>query len=348
MDTISFSKETFLHELSQVTSTVELNQFKASYIGKKGIITNKLKELGKLANEERAAQGKSLNEARAFIDEHIRAQETVLYKNELKKKLAHKKLDITLPGAYLSKKPGGRHPVTLVMTEISEIFIYMGFTIEEGPEIETDYYNFEALNILKNHPARDMQDTFYAENTTTTDTLVLRTHTSPVQIRTMQRRKPPLRFIAPGKVYRCDSDISHTPVFHQIEGLMVDKGISFSNLKAVLEAFIHRVFSPQTPVRFRPSFFPFTEPSSEVDIGCILCAGKGCRVCKGTGWIEVLGAGMVNPQVFKNVGYITDLGDFNYSGFAFGLGMERIAMLKYGIDDIRLFYESDMRFLKQF
>ncbi len=215
----------------------------------------------------------------------------------------------------------------------------MGFSVEEGPEIELDYYNFEALNIPKDHPARDMQDTFYIS-----EEIVLRTHTSPVQIRVMESRKPPLRFIAPGKVYRCDADITHTPMFHQVEGLMVDKDINFSHLKGILEAFLQKMFGSDTPVRFRPSYFPFTEPSAEVDIGCILCSGTGCRVCKGSGWLEVLGAGMVNPVVFENVGYDPE----EYSGFAFGMGIERITMLKYSIDDIRLFYENDIRFLRQF
>ena len=215
----------------------------------------------------------------------------------------------------------------------------MGFEIEEGPEVELDYYNFEALNMPKNHPARDMQDTFYIS-----EDVVIRTHTSPVQIRVMEKRKPPVRIIAPGKVYRCDADVSHTPMFHQVEGLMVDTDIAFTDLKGVLQLFIHSIFGPDTPVRFRPSFFPFTEPSAEVDIGCIFCAGKGCRVCKNTGWLEILGAGMINPRVFEFVGYDPEA----YTGFAFGMGVERITMLKYSIDDIRLFYENDLRFLRQF
>jgi len=225
------------------------------------------------------------------------------------------------------------------MSEISEIFVKMGFAIEEGPEVELDRYNFELLNIPKDHPARDMQDTFYVN-----EEILLRTHTSPVQVRVMQRQKPPLRFIAPGRVYRCDADITHSPMFHQIEGLMIDRDITFSNLKAVLSTFVHQMFGADTAVRFRPSFFPFTEPSAEIDIGCFLCKQAGCRVCKSTGWLEVLGAGMVNPAVLENVGYDPD----EYSGFAFGMGIERIAMLKYGIDDIRLFFDNDTRFLRQF
>jgi phenylalanyl-tRNA synthetase alpha chain len=256
---------------------------------------------------------------------------------DLKKRLSSETIDVTLPGKYT---PVGReHPINKVLREIEDIFVSMGFGIEEGPQVELDYYNFEALNVPKDHPARDMQDTFYI-----TDDVLLRTHTSPVQIRTMEKQKPPLRFIAPGKVYRCDADISHTPMFHQVEGLMVDTDVSFSDLKGVLETFIHRMFSPETPVRFRPSFFPFTEPSAEVDIGCIFCEGKGCQVCKGTGWLEILGAGMVNPRVFEMVGYNPEV----YTGFAFGMGVERITMLKYGIDDIRLFFENDLRFLRQF
>jgi phenylalanyl-tRNA synthetase alpha chain len=244
---------------------------------------------------------------------------------------------VTLPGKY--PPPGRVHPLNTVLHEITDIFVTMGFDVEVGPEVELDYYNFEALNIPKDHPARDMQDTFYV-----TDEVILRTHTSPVQVRVMEKKKPPLRFIAPGKVYRCDADISHTPMFHQVEGLMVDEDISFSDLKGVLEVFLHRMFSRATPVRFRPSHFPFTEPSAEVDIGCILCSGVGCRVCKGSGWIEVLGAGMVNPRVFEMQGYDPE----RYTGFAFGMGVERITMLKYSIDDIRMYFENDVRFLRQF
>ena len=226
-----------------------------------------------------------------------------------------------------------------MLNEIIDIFVRLGFSVEEGPEVELDHYNFEALNIPKDHPARDMQDTFYVS-----DDVVLRTHTSPVQVRVMERQKPPLRFIAPGKVYRCDADVSHTPMFHQVEGLVVDTHITFSNLKGVLVSFVHQMFGPQVPVRFRPSFFPFTEPSAEIDIGCILCDAKGCRVCKGSGWLEVMGAGMVNPKVLEFGGIDPEL----YTGFAFGMGVERITMLKYRIDDIRLLFENDLRFLRQF
>ena len=248
-----------------------------------------------------------------------------------------KGIDVTLPGRFTRR--GSLHPITQVAGEISDIFLRLGFDIAESPEVETDYYNFEALNIPKYHPARDMQDTFYVS-----ENIVLRTHTSPSQPRVMEKTKPPVRIISPGKVFRCDSDITHTPMFHQVEGLMVDTDVSFSDLKGVLETFIHRMFSPETPVRFRPSFFPFTEPSAEVDIGCIFCKGSGCQVCKKTGWLEILGAGMVNPRVFEMVGYNPEI----YTGFAFGMGVERISMLKYGIDDIRLFFENDLRFLRQF
>ena len=245
--------------------------------------------------------------------------------------------DTTLPGRR--EICGTLHPITQVMEEIKSIFLGLGFQVEEGPEIETDYYNFEALNIPKDHPARDMQDTFYVEGEA-----VLRTHTSPVQIHVMEDREPPLRIIAPGKVYRCDSDVSHTPMFHQIEGLMVDENVSFSHLKGIMNIFLQEVFGKNTKVRFRPSFFPFTCPSAEVDIQCVICSGKGCRVCSQTGWVEILGAGMVDPAVFKFVNYDAE----KWSGFAFGLGIERISMLKYGINDIRLFFENDLRFLKQF
>ncbi|MEO5361478.1 MAG: phenylalanine--tRNA ligase subunit alpha [Nitrospirota bacterium] len=338
--------ETFSKELEAVTTTAALRELRSKYTGKKGVLTEQLKKLPTLAPHERAAFGKQINDDKVYIEERLKEYEKQLISKEIKAKLSSAPLDITLPGCY--KKPGGRHPVTIVLAEITDIFVSMGFTIEEGPEVESDYYNFEALNIPRNHPARDMQDTFYIEasgNGQSGDSaFVLRTHTSPVQIRVMQDRRPPLRFIAPGKVYRCDSDISHSPMFHQVEGLVVDRNISFSNLKGLLEGFLKKVFGPEVPVRLRPSFFPFTEPSAEVDMGCYFCKGSGCRVCKGTGWIEIMGAGMVDPRVFRNVGYDTD----TYSGFAFGMGIERIASLKYGIDDIRLYYEGDLRFLRQF
>jgi phenylalanyl-tRNA synthetase alpha chain len=330
-------KNTFLHDLTSVRTAADLQTIRIKYTGKKGIVTAKLKLLSTVSQEEKPVYGKLANELKAFIEGEIDRKESQIKNLERNKKITAEAIDITLPGKYTP--PGRTHPISAVLKEVIDIFGSMGFAVEVGPEVELDYYNFEALNIPKNHPARDMQDTFYIS-----DDVLLRTHTSPVQVRTMERSKPPLKFIAPGKVYRCDADVSHTPMFHQVEGLMVDTNISFSDLKGVLELFVHRMFTKDIPVRFRPSFFPFTEPSAEVDIGCILCSGAGCRVCKGSGWLEVLGAGMVHPRVFETVGYDPEL----YSGFAFGMGIERITMLKYSIDDIRAFYENDIRFLRQF
>jgi phenylalanyl-tRNA synthetase alpha chain len=330
-------KASFLNELQSVTTVAELQQLKIKYLGKKGIVTTKLKNLSSISPDIRPAFGKAVNEVKSSIEEAVKTTEGLLKQKEQKKRLLSESIDITLPG---KATPLGRdHPIHKVLTDITGIFISMGFEVEEGPEVERDYYNFEALNIPKDHSARDMQDTFYIS-----EDVVLRTHTSPVQIRVMEKKKPPLKIIAPGKVYRCDADISHTAMFHQVEGFMVDTDISFSHLKGVLESFIHSYFTEKTSVRFRPSYFPFTEPSAEVDIGCHLCSGKGCSVCKQTGWIEILGAGVINPRVFEIVGYDPEA----YSGFAFGMGVERIAMLKYAIDDIRLFYENDLRFLRQF
>ncbi|HKN19057.1 MAG TPA: phenylalanine--tRNA ligase subunit alpha [Dissulfurispiraceae bacterium] len=330
-------KQKFLNELKSVTSLADLFQLRINYLGKKGHVTSALKALSSAAPEDRPLLGKKINDVKQFIEAELDTKEAALKNQALKKQLSAGFIDITLPGKYTAI--GYQHPINKVLFEIVDIFVRMGFSVEEGPEVERDYYNFEALNFPREHPARDMQDTFFVS-----DDIVLRTHTSPVQVRGMEKRKPPVRFIAPGKVYRCDADITHTPMFHQVEGLMVDKDITFSNLKGILEAFLHQIFGPDTPVRFRPSFFPFTEPSAEVDIGCILCGGSGCRVCKNSGWLEILGAGMVNPAVFRYVGYDPEV----YSGFAFGMGIERIAMLKYSIDDIRLFYENDVRFLRQF
>jgi len=335
-DTLSL-KNSFLKESKSATSVAKLQQLRIKYLGKKGLITSKLKALSTISPELRPAYGKVVNEVKVYIEEEINRIESLLKKEEHKKRIVSEAVDITLPGKFT---PFGReHPINKVLSEITVIFVSMGFEVEEGPDVELDYYNFEALNMPKDHPAREMQDTFYIS-----EDIVLRTHTSPVQIRVMEKRKPPLKIIAPGKVYRCDADISHTPMFHQVEGFMVDTDVAFSDLKGLLESFIHSFFSAETPVRFRPSFFPFTEPSAEVDIGCIFCSRKGCRVCKNTGWLEILGAGMINPRVFEMVGYNPEI----YSGFAFGMGIERMAMLKYSIDDIRLFFENDMRFLKQF
>lgn len=330
-------KQSFFQEINQVSSLQELMNLKAKYLGKKGIITEKIKNLGTLPSEERKIQGKLLNELKSIFEEQIKQKEGEIKQKEISESLRKEYIDITFPGKdyYF----GGCHPINNTLMEIIEIFRELGFTVEEGPEVELDYYNFEALNIPKNHPARDMQDTFYIS-----EDVVLRTHTSPVQVRVMEKKEPPLRFISPGKVYRCDSDITHTPMFHQVEGLMVDENISFSHLKGVLIYFLQRLFGQDIPVRFRPSFFPFTEPSTEIDIGCIICGSKGCRVCKGTGWLEVLGAGMVHPNVFRFAGYP----EGKYTGFAFGMGVERLTMLRYGIDDIRLFFENDIRFLRQF
>ena len=337
MDDLLSLRQLFLAEINTVSEIAELQQLKAKYTGRKGLVTAQLKALSSVPLEQKPAFGKAVNELRDFVEQTLDQKELLFRDVEKQKRLLSEKIDITLPG-----KPclsGKTHPLNKVLDEIKDIFVSMGFSIQEGPEIELDYYNFEALNMPKHHPARDMQDTFYVS-----DDVVLRTHTSPVQVRVMEKKKPPLKIIAPGKVYRCDADISHTPMFHQVEGLMVDTDISFSDLKGVLGLFIHSFFGENTPVRFRPSYFPFTEPSAEVDIGCIFCAGKGCRVCKTTGWLEVMGCGMVNPRVFEMSGYDFD----EFTGFAFGMGVERLTMLKYGIDDIRLFYENDLRFLQQF
>ena len=337
MEDILSLKASFEQESKATAKLSELQQLKVKYLGKKGLVTTKLRTLSAISPEIRPVYGKTVNEVKVYIEEEIDRIESLLKSEEYKRRILSEAIDITLPGKFT---PFGReHPITRILSEITAIFVSMGFEIAEGPEVEHDYYNFEALNFPKDHPARDMQDTFFIS-----DDVVLRTHTSPVQVRVMEKRKPPLKIVAPGKVYRCDADVSHTPMFHQVEGFIVDTDIAFSDLKGVLEAFIHSIFSAETPVRFRPSFFPFTEPSAEVDIGCIFCSGKGCRVCKHTGWLEILGAGMINPRVFEMVGYDPEV----YTGFAFGMGVERITMLKYSIDDIRLFFENDLRFLKQF
>ena len=324
-------------ELSSVQDEISLQNLKAKFVGRKGVITEILKGMKDIPDSDRPRMGKLINETKTFVEGLIERRLDELREEKKRRSLFEEKIDVTLPGRGMPV--GARHPITQVMEEITAIFERMGFEVAEGPEVETDYYNFEALNIPKNHPARDMQDTFYVS-----DEIVLRTHTSPVQIRVMEKRKPPVKVIAPGKVYRCDSDISHTPMFHQIEGLLVDEGVTFGDLKGVLTEFVRLVFGEGVGVRFRPSFFPFTEPSAEVDIACLICGGKGCRVCKNTGWLEILGCGMVDPEVFRSVGYDPD----RYSGFAFGMGIERIAMLKFGINDIRLFLENDIRFLRQF
>jgi len=323
-----------LAELSAAGDEDAVNEITVKYLGRKGVVTRFLRNISQLPPEERPTAGKKANQVKKALDEAARQ---AIDRIAAQQDLSADQLDVSLPGRPLNQ--GTLHPVTRITNEICGIFSRLGFDVAEGPEIETDYYNFEALNIPKNHPARDMQDTFYIS-----ENIVLRTHTSPTQPRVMEKQQPPVRIVAPGKVYRCDSDLTHTPMFHQVEGLLVDRNISFGDLKGILTTFVHQMFDKQTSLRFRPSFFPFTEPSAEVDILCVMCRGKGCRVCSRTGWLEVLGSGMVHPAVFENVGYDTD----KYTGFAFGMGVERIAMLKYGVDDIRKFFENDLRFLRQF
>jgi len=320
-------------EISSVRSLDDLETFRIQYLGKKGHVTSALKKLGELSPEERPEIGQLANRVKAEISALLEDARNRLRSGDLKKEC----LDVTLQGREQVR--GHLHPIDIVNREICDIFVKMGYRIVQGPEVELDYYNFEALNIPQNHPARDMQDTFYIS-----DNVVLRTQTSSMQIRVMEKQKPPVSIIAPGKVYRSDSDVSHTPMFHQIEGLLVDKDVTFSDLKGTLTSFIHRMFGTGTAVRFRPSFFPFTEPSAEVDIQCVICRGKGCRTCGNSGWIEILGSGMVDPAVYGFVDYDPEV----YSGFAFGMGIERVTMLKYGIDDIQLFFRNDMRFLRQF
>lgn len=323
-------------KLNTISSSEQLEEFRIQFLGRKGEFTSIMKSLGQVPKEDKPRLGQMANKAKKEI-------ETLYVAKQAKQSAGSatsthdSSIDLTLPG----RKPetGKLHPITQIMNEVCAIFESLGFSVAEGPDVEHDHYNFEALNIPAHHPARDMHDTFYVS-----DSILLRTHTSPMQARIMETQQPPLRVIAPGKVYRCDSDITHTPMFHQVEGFLVDKNISFADLKGVLTIFTQKMFDKDLELRFRPSFFPFTEPSAEVDIACVMCNGKGCRVCKRTGWLEILGAGMIDPEVFKMVGYDPEV----YSGFAFGLGIERIAMLKYGIDDIRLYYENDLRFLSQF
>lgn len=314
-----------------------LQEVRVRFLGRKGELTGLMKGLGALPADERPQVGQLVNLVKDEVEAAVEQALERSRRDAIAQKLATERIDVTLPGRIRCK--GSKHPVTLVIEEVSEIFAGLGFSVAEGPEIEHDWYNFEALNFPPEHPARDMQDTFFVENQ-----LLLRTHTSPVQIRTMLQQKPPVRIIAPGTVYRCDSDATHSPMFHQVEGLMVDTRVSFADLKGILTTFTNQLFGQKTGVRLRPSFFPFTEPSAEVDIACVICGGSGCRVCKQTGWLEILGAGMVDPEVFRHVGYDPEL----ISGFAFGMGIERIAMLKYGISDMRLLFENDVRFLRQF
>jgi phenylalanyl-tRNA synthetase alpha chain len=326
-----------LAALGEARDAPAVQNVKAKYLGRKGLISGLLKEIGGLAPDERAAVGRIANEVKAALESAVEARLAALERERQDAELSGAGLDVTLPG----RRPhiGHRHPLSRVLREIEEIFIEIGFEIADGPEVELDYYNFEALNFPRDHPARDMQDTFYVD-----DEVILRTHTSPVQIRYMEANQPPIRILCPGRVYRCDSDASHSPMFFQVEGLMVDREVTFAHLKGVLELFARRMFGPEQRVELRPTYFPFVEPGADVYGRCILCAGRGCRMCKGTGWLELLGAGMVHPEVFRAAGY----GPYDYTGFAFGMGVDRIALLKYGITDIRLLYQNDLRFLGQF
>jgi phenylalanyl-tRNA synthetase alpha chain len=327
-------KEEAQELLGKIADKGDAEEFRVRFLGRKGRFTQVMRSLGEVAREDRPRLGQLANQIKKEIEEGFEKHIAKLLQPSTSQA---DRPDLSLPGRIPPR--GALHPVTQIMNETCEIFESLGFSVAEGPDVEQDYYNFEALNIPPHHPARDMHDTFYISDST-----LLRTHTSPMQARVMEASEPPIRIIAPGKVYRNDSDITHTPMFHQVEGLLVDKGISFADLKGVLTIFIQKMFEKDLALRFRPSFFPFTEPSAEVDIACVMCGGTGCRVCKKTGWLEILGAGMVDPAVFAKVGYDPK----EYSGFAFGLGIERIAMLKYGIDDIRLYYENDQRFLSQF
>ncbi len=326
-----------LEDLARAQTSQELEQVRLKYLGKKGILSQLLRSMPSLPPADRPVVGREANAAKDEIEAEFARRLAATREEERRARLAAERIDLTLPGRRAPQ--GSLHPLTRVLDEIIEVFQGLGFAVAEGPEVESDYFNFEALNIPKDHPARDMQDTFYVA-----DEVLLRTHTSPVQIRTMARQKPPVRIIAPGRVYRRDADITHSMMFHQVEGLAVDRDISMADLKGTLECFARELFGPESRIRFRPSFFPFTEPSAEVDVLCFLCRGEGCRICKASGWLEILGSGMVHPQVLRTVGYDPE----EVTGFAFGMGVERIAMLKYGIDDIRLFFENDLRFLAQF
>jgi len=344
MENLAALTDEALKLVADAEDLAALDHVRVEYLGKKGQITALLKGLGKLSNEERPAAGAKINEAKQAVQVTITERKQAMEQAAIDAKLAEETIDVTLPGR--GQTTGGLHPVTRTMQRIQNIFASVGYDVEEGPEIEDDYHNFEALNIPAHHPARAMHDTFYvraAEEDGDTKH-VLRTHTSPVQVRTMENKEPPIRIICPGRVYRCDSDLTHTPMFHQVEGLVVDKNISFADLKGTVDQFLKAFFEADVPVRFRPSYFPFTEPSAEVDIQCTNCGGDGCRVCSHTGWLEVMGCGMVHPNVFKASGVDTE----TYTGFAFGMGVERLAMLRYGVNDLRLFFENDLKFLRQF
>ncbi len=326
-----------LQALAAAQDLNQLDQVRVHYLGKKGLFTEQMKALGSMEPEHRRSVGQVINQAKNSFQEQLETRKNTLEHDELSARLASEGIDVTLPGR--GQSVAGLHPVTATLRRINKIFSSVGFKVVEGPEIEDDYHNFEALNIPAHHPARAMHDTFYFDAHT-----VLRTHTSPVQIRVMESEAPPLKVIAPGRVYRCDSDITHTPMFHQVEGFLVDTDVSFADLKGVVYEFLRTFFEKDIQVRFRPSYFPFTEPSAEVDIECVMCNGNGCRVCSHTGWLEVMGCGMIHPEVFKAVNIDSE----QYSGFAFGMGVERLAMLRYGINDLRLFFENDLKFLEQF
>ncbi len=324
--------------VAEASDLQQLDAVRVQYLGKKGEFTAQLKELGKLPGDQRKEAGQKINDAKRSFQAALEERKTALEAEKLNAQLAEESIDVSLPGR--GQQSGGLHPVTRTMKRIKTLFAGLGFDVAEGPEIEDDYHNFEALNIPSHHPARAMHDTFYFNANT-----LLRTHTSPVQVREMETTEPPLRLIAPGRVYRCDSDLTHTPMFHQVEGLMVDEQVSFADLMGTLDKFLKLFFeNDELKTRFRPSYFPFTEPSSEVDIQCVMCAGEGCRVCSHTGWLEVLGCGMVHPEVFKHAGIDNE----KFTGYAFGMGVERLAMLRYGVNDLRLFFENDIKFLKQF
>ena len=323
--------------ISQASTEKAISEIRVKVLGKKGSLTQLLKRLGTLPEADRREIGKRANQVKEDLEGKIEEALLQIEEGERREALEREKIDVTLPGRRIPI--GKRHPLTQILDEIIDIFSRLGFEVVEGPEVELDYYNFEALNIPKGHPAREMQATFFIS-----EDVVLRTHTSPMQVRVMEKKRPPVRMICPGAVYRCDSDPTHSPMFHQVEGLLVDKGITFADLKGVLTVFVHQMFGKETRLRFRPSFFPFTEPSAEIDIECFICGGKGCGVCSNTGWLEILGSGMVDPAVYKFVDYDSE----EVTGFAFGMGIERIAMLKFGIHDIRLFFTNDLRFLKQF
>ena len=337
MQNLEELKTSALQQVADASDLRSLDDIRVSQLGKKGAITALLKELGKLDPADRPAAGAEINAAKQVVSEAIDGRKNQLEEEQLNKSLASGVIDITLPGR--GEGLGSAHPISRTLNRIERIFRSIGFDVAQGPEIEDDYHNFEALNIPKHHPARAMHDTFYVDGSH-----VLRTHTSPVQIRVMETTKPPIKSIFPGRVYRCDSDLTHTPMFHQVEGLVIDKKVSMADLRGTVSQFLRAFFEADLPVRFRPSYFPFTEPSAEVDIQCTHCEGKGCRICKSTGWLEVMGCGMVHPHLFESVGLDTE----EFTGFAFGLGVERLCMLRYKVDDLRMFFENDIQFLKQF